>query len=56
MATHSSTLVRKIPWVEKPGAGYSQWGHKELDMTEWLYLLTYYAFKEIEKYAFYGCP
>ena len=33
MATHSSTLAWKIPWMEEPG-GYSPWGHKELDMTE----------------------
>ena len=25
MATHSSTLAWKIPWTEKPGAGYSPW-------------------------------
>ena len=29
MATHSSILAWKIPWM-----GYSQWGHKELDMTK----------------------
>ena len=34
MTTHSSTLVWKIPWLEKPGTGYSPWGHKELDTTE----------------------
>ena len=40
MATHSSILAWRIPWTEEPGAGeggcYSLWGHKELDMTEWL--------------------
>ena len=25
MATHSSILACKIPWMEKPGAGYSPW-------------------------------
>ena len=25
MATHSSTHAWKIPWTEKPGAGYSPW-------------------------------
>ena len=25
VATHSSTLSWKIPWMEKPGAGYSPW-------------------------------
>ena len=28
MATHSSTLAWKIPWMEKPGAGYSPWDCK----------------------------
>ena len=37
MGTHSGTLVWKIPWMEKPGAGYSPWGRKEPDMTEHLY-------------------
>ena len=34
MATHSSTLAWKIPWTEQPGAGYSPWGHKELNTPE----------------------
>ena len=34
MATHSSTLTWKIPWVEEPGL----WGCKESDMTERLHL------------------
>ena len=34
MATHSSTLAQKIPWMEEPGAGYCPWGRKELDTTE----------------------
>ena len=33
MATHSSTLAWKIPWMEEPGRLQST-GHKELDMTE----------------------
>ena len=37
MATHSGTLAWKIPWIEKPGADYSPWGHIELDMTEGLH-------------------
>ena len=37
MATHSSTLAWKTPQTEKPGAGYSLWGHKELDTTERLH-------------------
>ena len=32
MATHSSALAWKIPWIEEPG--YSPWGCKESDMTE----------------------
>ena len=35
METHSSTLAWRIPWTEEPG-GYSPWGRKELDMTEWV--------------------
>ena len=34
MATHSSILAWRIPWTERSLAGYSPWGHKELDMTE----------------------
>ena len=33
MATQSSVLAYKISWTEVP-AGYSPWGHKEMDMTE----------------------
>ena len=36
MATHSSILAWKIPWMEEPG-GYSPQGHKESDMTEQLH-------------------
>ena len=36
MATHSSILAWEIPWRNL--AGYSPWGRKELDMTEWLTL------------------
>ena len=35
MATHSSILAWRIPWMEEPGlVGYSLWGHKELNTTE----------------------
>ena len=37
LATHSGTLAWKIPWTEKPGAGYSPWGRKESDTTEQLH-------------------
>ena len=33
MATNSSILGWRIPWMEEPG-GYSPWGCKESDMTE----------------------
>ena len=33
MATHSSTLAWKIPWMEEPGRLQSM-GHKESGMTE----------------------
>ena len=33
MATHSSILAQKIPWMEEPGTGYCPWGRKELDTT-----------------------
>ena len=36
MATHFSTLARKIPWTESV-VGYSPWGRKESDMTERLH-------------------
>ena len=32
MATHSSSLAWKIPWMEEPDR-YSPWGHKESDKT-----------------------
>ena len=35
MATHSSNLAWKIPWMEEPGR-YSPWGRKQSDTTEWL--------------------
>ena len=33
MTTHSSILAWRTPWTEEQ-AGYSPWGHKEVDMTE----------------------
>ena len=35
MATHSSILAWRIPW-QRSLVGYSPWGCKESDMTEWL--------------------
>ena len=37
MATHTSTLALKIPWMEELGAGYSPWGRKESGTTERLH-------------------
>jgi len=40
MATHSSTLARKIPWMEKPGVtvpGLQSMVSQESDTTEWLH-------------------
>ena len=34
MATHSSTLALKIPWMEELGAGYCPWDRKESGKTE----------------------
>ena len=30
MATHSSILAWRIPWIEEHGGGYSSWGHKRV--------------------------
>ena len=35
MSTHSSILAWRIPWTESL-VGYSSWGHKKSDTTEWL--------------------
>ena len=55
MATHSSILAREIPWISKRSlAGYSPWGHKELDTTKRLNnnikqasFLTVFSFKTL---------
>ena len=39
MATHSSILAWKIPWME-PGRLQIPWGHKELDTTERLHFTS----------------
>ena len=33
MVTHPSILAWRTPWTEEP-VGYSQWSHKESDMTK----------------------
>ena len=42
MATHSSPLALKIPWMEGLGAGYYPWGRKESGTTERLHFTKYY--------------
>ena len=37
MATHSSTLAWKIPWMEESDRLHHPWALKELDMTEQLH-------------------
>ena len=39
MATHSSTLAWRIPWMEEPGGLYSPWDRKEMDMAKRLQFL-----------------
>ena len=51
MATHSNVFVWRIPWTKEtvtPWAivyGFSPWGHKELNTTEWLTL--YWPYKQL---------
>ena len=42
MATHSSILAWRIPWMEEPG-GLQPVGHEELDTNEQLTLSLSYA-------------
>ena len=37
IATHTSTLAWKIPWMEEPGRLHSPWGCEESDTTERLH-------------------
>ena len=45
VATHCSILAWEIPWTERSLAGYSSWGHRELDriwqlkQQQWLVML-----------------
>ena len=45
MGTHSSILAWKIPWTERSLMGYSPWGRKESDMTEWLTYILHFKTK-----------
>ena len=47
MATHSSTLAWKIPWME-PSRLYSPWDCKESDMTERLHSLLSQSFSVLQ--------
>ena len=51
MATHSSILAWKIPWMEEPG-GLQFMGSKELDMTEWLHFQISII---IQRFVVWGC-
>ena len=51
MATHTSILAWKIPWMEEPG-GYSPWDRKELDRTEGLHFHFPATFFPV---VMYGC-
>ena len=61
MATHSSTLALKIPWMEELRAGYYPWGRKELGTTEQLHFHFHlHPLKHVEKKTevepfFLGC-
>ena len=46
MAAHSGILAWRIPWRKESG-GYSSWGRKESDTTEWLSLTHHYKFLEV---------
>ena len=49
MATHSSTLAWRIPWIEEPGGLQSSRGRKESDTTEQLtHTHTKYKGKEMD--------
>ena len=56
MATHSSTLAYKIPWMEEPGTGYCPWGHKELDTTERLHFTNLLLFFYLHLLLFVRLP
>ena len=62
MATHSSTLALKIPWMKELGAGYYPRGHKESGTTEQLHFhydmepLTIWISQEEKKLLEYKLP
>ena len=50
MATHSSILAWRIPWIE----GYSPWGHKDSDTTKRLTLSHFHGRNKDNSYD--PCP
>ena len=44
MATRSSILCLENPHRQRSLVGYSPWGHKELDTTEWLRTAQHYIY------------
>ena len=46
MATHSSILAWRIPWMEEPGRLQSK-GCKELDTTEQLHFIIYRRIEDV---------
>ena len=56
-ATHSSIPDWRLPWTEKPGAGYSQWSLEESDTTEVTqHARTTQAFRSALNLAAFGVP
>ena len=49
MATHSSTLPWKIPWMVELCAGHCPWGHKKSGTTEQLHFHLHYL-KKLKTY------
>ena len=55
METHSSTLAWKIPWTAEP-VGYSPWGLKESDTTEWVHLTSLHFCLNSQEISWPGLP
>ena len=57
MATHSSILAWKIPWMEEPGRLQSMGGggHKESDTTERLHFQTLWPQNSSQNFLFWCC-
>ena len=45
MATHSSTLVGKIPWTEKPDRLQSMESQSQTRLSDFTFTFTFYSFK-----------